>query len=797
MSAIVNAGAVTVALLMMVAGPYGAGVEAAELPHPLDLDEVGITVPGAALTGFGFDPFHTSISGAGDANGDGFADFVVGADDGNESWTYVVFGGAQLPSRIDASSLNGANGVRIRGASWSVSGAGDVNADGLDDVLMAGSGRTYLVFGAALRDASGTLDLEQATEDQRFLIRGRNDESVGFNVSGAGDVNGDGIADILIGAPDCCAYLIFGSARRIAVNGLLDLETAAPGVAVRLSAPSGVFTGYVAGGAGDVDGDGYADLLIADDGATFGNASSTVYVVYGGPGIAESGAIDLSVAEGVFRITGASPVSHDGANPSVAGIGDFNGDGLDDLAIPSAGESVYIVFGRYRWLRGTSLDLDDDGSADQFLRLEGLGTTFFGPSVGGAGDVNGDGVADLLVGLDGDELDAPYSYVLYGQEQLIPELLPDLSKNDLDGQKGFRITGRRSNGHSVSGAGDVNGDGNSDFLVSTAESAYVIFGSEGSTIRTYRSFVGPGRIASAPIAAVDVGIVRDGSLTTPLSQCAIGFTGGSADLAQNQEGNSQQVVTLHRSQAPGFPSAWEPAAVYWRVETDRFDFSASELRLFYSPADVSGLDPEALEVYFTPSEVVDSSTDWQPIVFEHDAAARAFVVRRTHPESSAPPDFNGAFTIVNASNIEVFLEKPGAATLTKSGWNVSFKKIHLELDRPYRGDGTDIILRIDGVEYFAAKPRMRIKVTRDKKVGDGQDVKSVQLADPIFKHKLTATFDKQRMALTLKKIADDERFEPTDGLTIDLDVGGQLATLTVDAQVRGAKRNKVSFVPVE
>jgi Ca2+-binding RTX toxin-like protein len=159
------------------------------------------------------------VSAAGDVNGDGFDDIIVGAPraDSQAGNSYVVFGKASgFASSIDLSSLNGTTGFRLDGeaaddrSGVSVSAAGDVNGDGFDDIIvgarlgnpdsLGNAGKSYVVFGKASGFAS-TIDLSSLNGTTGFRLDGvvDNDES-GTSVSAAGDVNGDGFDDIIVGA---------------------------------------------------------------------------------------------------------------------------------------------------------------------------------------------------------------------------------------------------------------------------------------------------------------------------------------------------------------------------------------------------------------------------------------------------------------------------------------------------------------------------------------------------------------------------------------------------------------------
>ena len=210
-------------------------------PSSIDLATLtatqGIRIDGAAAG----DESGFSVSGAGDVNGDGTDDIIIGADGagnngrGSSGSSYVVFGSA-APSSIDLATLTATQGIRIDGAAtgdlsgWSVSGAGDFNGDGTDDVIIGApladnngrslSGSSYVVFGSA---APSNIDLATLTATQGIRIDGAaTGDLSGWSVSGAGDFNGDGTDDVIIGAPladnngrgnSGSSYVVFGVGR--------------------------------------------------------------------------------------------------------------------------------------------------------------------------------------------------------------------------------------------------------------------------------------------------------------------------------------------------------------------------------------------------------------------------------------------------------------------------------------------------------------------------------------------------------------------------------------------------------
>ncbi|MEM9388638.1 MAG: hypothetical protein AAGA68_26595 [Pseudomonadota bacterium] len=520
-------------LALAVAAAVSAPAQSQPFPPEINLVDLypglgGDGSVGAAIRGPQFGALlGNAVSPAGDLNGDGIDDFVAGAYNvsGVRDYSgacYVIYGqpGGYPPlSNVQAVQVDEANrgfaflGIQEDSAVGSdVAGGRDFNGDGHPDLLIgaarrdADPGRAYLIFGPT-DDFPGTV---RASE---LLPGGGGDGSDGVVFLGfqfaddtgraveAADVNGDGLDDILIAAPRVDAplddngaiYVVFGSNGPFdAVFSLSSLFAGAGGDGSEGFLVKGTRGGSSIGdgatdqglAAGDFNGDGFDDFLVTDRGLQFEDGNAFVVFGKGGAFEAELSLTDLTPAGGGdgsagFIITGTNP-------NSVGNGGDLNGDGVDDMVVANfrsgglddqRGE-VFVIFGGPAM--SAQFDLNSlrpqaggDGTEGLVLTGEEI-DDYAGFSVAAAGDVNGDGIGDLLIGAERGEK----AYLVFGRESGWPAEFSLGSLREVQGGDGSAgvvfdnfplVVSSEGTGFAVSAAGDVNMDGIDDLLITARE----------------------------------------------------------------------------------------------------------------------------------------------------------------------------------------------------------------------------------------------------------------------------------------------------------------------------------------
>ena len=356
------------------------------------------------------------VNGAGDVNGDELYDIIIaGSSATYVVFGDSLFASGSLDVS-DMNTPTGPNGFTISIFApftlSSISDAGDVNGDGYDDVMLAstsGAGIAYVIFGdSLLPDLS--LDTFDISSDG-FVIIGEDATSFGSSVSGAGDVNDDGYDDVIIGAPltppsdgEGESYVVFGDSLFTPDTINISSNLFGRGVIIGPGVSIADLLGTSVSDAGDVNGDGIDDFIVGAPQAAQpagGINTGRVYVKYGGQSfpttVPASGG-----GNGGFTITGA--INFDKAGTSISGAGDVNVDGYDDLLVIGGETSInnrraYVIFGGPSIPTDLRLDTALNGS-NGFTIVDDVNSVI----ASGPGDINGDGVDDVFIG----------EYIIYG-----------------------------------------------------------------------------------------------------------------------------------------------------------------------------------------------------------------------------------------------------------------------------------------------------------------------------------------------------------------------------------------------
>lgn len=412
---------------------------------------------GFVLTGSLENNIGSALSNAGDLNGDGIDDLVLGAKNVSEQENsdavagYVVYGQANgFDATFDLTDFTDQDGFLLQGLNAdlevkAVSSAGDVNNDGLNDIIIGAdagifeeeiAGKSYVVFGSP--DGFGaSINLANLNGDNGFTITAPGaDIDTGHAVSGIGDINNDGIDDIITGGitrprgvngEESVAHVLFGSEDGF--EATIDLSNLDENQGFAL--PDG---GYV-NGAGDVNGDGIDDFIVSEE--AFNPPSPGVffpgnhYVIFGSEQGFEQN-FDFADLDGSNGFSFPFNRTRSVGQP-VSGVGDINADGIDDLILGTLNDFVFRTFDKQKSyvILGSrdgfaaNIQPADVYFLDGFELEAPIPNGNFGQATSGAGDFNGDGYDDFIVGAPavdiGNQENVGQSYLIFGQQDFTAE----------------------------------------------------------------------------------------------------------------------------------------------------------------------------------------------------------------------------------------------------------------------------------------------------------------------------------------------------------------------------------------
>jgi hypothetical protein len=649
---------------------------------------VGTGAPGVGL--------GSAVGSAGDVNGDGYADMIIGAyhedpnstlgNGFNSGQAFVVFGGANLSTTLaganttngyDSGLLSGSSGFKVNGTAsqeklaYAVGGA-DLNGDGYSDVLVTAFPQNSADFSAVIAgDTTAHLDsnLAGASTTAGFNVTGATGSlgaifqgSVTNNamtIAGVGDMNGDGRDELLIGdalaGASGTAFLVFGNT----MSNLQSLPlntTNSGGTVLKFIGASGSSLGGAVASA-DLNGDGIPDLIIGA--ATANGNTGAVYVVYGGSTltslitnnatshILDSG-FNLTTLTGTngFVINGDATLASSGfvfTGVAITGAGDFNADGIDDIAISApythapAGDfagRVYIVYGQLASSPNhftSSLSLASGSlTSSKGLTITGeIASGQLGFSIGGGGDVNGDGYSDIVIGMPGISTPPNKAYVIYGNSManLTSQFNGtfDLTANDstINGSNALLLKGATGDviGSAVAIAGDVNSDGYADVLIGAVNGNITGFATNLQAGITYLVYGGNlSGLSTTALGTSGAPIVATADNTTVVGRLGNDFLSSAARTGNTLLGGAgDDTLTINGSEQRADGGGGSDTLKLF-TSGENLDFTALAQNKYTSIENIDLRGGGTNTLTITPPDLLDLSSESHTLYVRGDAA---------------------------------------------------------------------------------------------------------------------------------------------------------------------------------
>ncbi len=583
--------------------------------------------------------------------------------------------------------------------------SGDINNDGYPDLIVAAphttgpgsraeAGAVFVYMGKAtpepVWDVAGTL----GREPDVAIYGAAASDFLGYSASVAvGDVNGDGIADLIIGAPLADAtgdssrpgsgavYVFYGN-NDFATLGEIDLSTDTADVTI-IGAASGDALGGGGILAGDISDDGVADILIgaplSDGNAGLTADSGAVFVINGSNTLAAQ--YDLALDEQDTVIYGAAAGDRLASENAMA-LGDFNEDGLLDLVVGSslvgsnAGEA-YIVFGDSALPAMIDLSAGDE---DVTILGASAGDRLTAGGALAAGDVNGDGIDDLLLGAFGAASAAGAAYIIYGDSALTGTI--DIFAGDED----ITISGAAA-GDSLTAGGalaakDITGNGLADIILGApgaspsaragAGAAYIIFGSDSlagsytldsdEDVAVYGGTAGDALTGGGAISTGDLN--GDGTLDLVLGA-------STADGPANARSNAGEAYVLYGKAAASWNGSYDinsgdqDLVIYGADDDDALTHQGA---MHFTDITRTGVDDLVLAAPFADGPAEGRTDAGEAYLILGSAApASATVTVMDHAGNPLPKDYGTGRVAINYSSGDLASQTTVVLTRNKNG----------------------------------------------------------------------------------------------------------------------------------
>ncbi|MCC6698800.1 MAG: FG-GAP repeat protein [Candidatus Hydrogenedentes bacterium] len=580
----------------------------------------GVTIHGASKNDYL--ALHGAMAIA-DLNGDGINDVIIGARQGDcagdsridAGEVYIFYGSANWPATIDLAMseqdvvIYGAKAgdLLTEGATYSPGAAlatGDFNGDGIAD-LVVGSRGLYIIYGSSSLPA--TIDLLASGADVDIVTSGIAIRMPYEGALAVGDLNGDGIDDLAFGSSQInsgsgAAYVLLGSTGLPAV---VDVAAQMHDLTILGDDSGDYLTRDASIAFGDVTGDGLDDLILgaygADGPAGNKGQAGEAYVIFGTT--APPSLINLATDTADVTIYGKASMDKLTEQNAIA-TGDVNGDGVRDLVLgaqgaqgpdygrPDCGE-VYVFYGGTSWPSTIDLASQNPGVV---IYGQGSGSCLSREGGLGVGDITGDAVCDIVMqGFDASPSHYATIHAVFGSSSMPPVVDIAVGREDMRIVSGAHLPiGQRG---AIRVGGDLNADGRDDLVFGHMASS----GPAQTRSNAGGAFVVFGKMPDVQPACASVSTVKQ--TDSPGDSLPSDYETARAriDFSTGATSSTTSVTLTRDDSGVNMLDAGRIANVKWRVQTNRAAFNASEVTFSYLDSEIAGIDEGELTIYTAPA----------------------------------------------------------------------------------------------------------------------------------------------------------------------------------------------------